>query len=151
VKDVPQIKAAYDWMVDTFRAEASAATQEGNAARVTQLEQFRDALERGIFVALFGQFELAVTARFEAARDARRQNTDWNVRRGWDVPSYQDRRLPFETKLTLVLDSRESANGKALQAYSSRNHFAHGGTNQPVGSIDQFVSDLYVWLGLLRG
>ena len=36
------------------------------------------------------------------------------------------------------------------QAYALRNHCAHGNTSVPVGSIDQLVQDLYVWLAFLQ-
>jgi len=77
------------------------------------------------------------------------------MRRGWDVPAYAEARgarprVSFETKLALVLDRQEAAYRKILQAYALRNHCAHGGTSEPVGSIDQFVNDLYGWRALLR-
>jgi hypothetical protein len=150
MRQVPQIKAAYDWMVTAYEAEVSKAMATGNTQAVDRLDETRDALERGVFVMLFGQFEKAVTEYFEQARDARANNPDWTSRRGWDVPAYKDRRVPFETKLALVLDQRGPSKMKVLQAYNVRNHCAHGGSSQPVGSIDQFVNDLYTWLALLR-
>lgn len=151
MRQVPQIKAAYDWMVEAYEADVASALDAGNTLAVDHLDETRDTFERGVFVVLFGQFEQSVTERFESARDARETNPDWTSRRGWDVPAYRGRRVPFDTKLALVLDRRVSAHGKVLEAYALRNHCAHGGTSVPVASIDQFVKDLYEWSGLLRG
>jgi hypothetical protein len=152
MQQVPQIKAAYDWMIAAYQAEVSTAMATGNIQAVNQLDEKRDTFERGIFIILFGQFENAVNEHFEQARDARFCNPDWTRRRGWDVPAYRDRRrLPFETKLALVLDQHDPEGRKVLQAYELRNHCAHGGTSRPVGSIDEFVNDLYIWQSLLRG
>jgi hypothetical protein len=150
MRQVPQIKAAYDWMIAAYQAEVSAAMATGNTNAVVRLEETRDALERGVFVTLFAQFESVVTDYFVQARNVRSANPDWTSRRGWDIPAYLDRRVPFETKLALVLDQRESSRAKVMQADSLRNHCAHGGSSEPVGSIDQFVNDLYTWQALLR-
>lgn len=150
MKQVPQIKAAYDWMILAYQAGVAAAVAAGNAPAVDQLGEKRDVLERGVFVILFGQFEKSVTEYFEQARDARATNPDWTARRGWDVPAYAIQRVPFETMLSLVIDKRNPSYGRILQAYARRNHCAHGGTNEPVGSIDLFVNDLYSWQALLR-
>jgi hypothetical protein len=144
------IKEAYDWMVAATFADASRAEAAGDSEAVDRLEMVRDILERGAFVMLFGQFETAVTETFEQARVSRSANPDWKARRGWDVPAYAARRVPFETKLALVMDRRTDVHGKIMQAYALRNHCAHGGHRETVGSIDEFVANLYVWQGLLR-
>jgi hypothetical protein len=144
------IKAAYDWMVAATFADASSAEASGDIEAADRLETVRDILERGAFVMLFGQFETAVTETFEQARSARSTNPDWKSRRGWDIPAYRDRRVPFETKLALMMDRRTDAHGKIMQAYALRNHCAHGGHREAVGSIDELVTNLYVWQGLLR-
>ncbi|MGH7090991.1 MAG: hypothetical protein ACREE4_05760 [Stellaceae bacterium] len=118
---------------------------------MARLDEKRDALERGVFVILFAQFEKAIKEHFEKARDVRSSNPDWTHRRGWDIPAYLDRRVPFETMLSLVLDQRNPSLSKILQAYGRRNHCAHGGSSVPIGSIDEFVKDLYVWQSLLHG
>ena len=150
MREVPQIKAAYDWMVEAYQTEVSAAVSAGNHVAVDRLDKNRDALERGMFVVLFGQFEKAVAEYFQQARDTRAANPDWSIRRGWDISTYAGDRVPFETRLTLVVDKRNPSYGGILQAYGLRNHCPHGGTSQPVGSIDEFVKDLYVWSSLLR-
>jgi hypothetical protein len=146
MRQVPQIKAAYDWVIGVYQAEVSKAMAAGNIQTVDHLGETRDTLERGVFVLLFGQFENAVNEYFEDARNARSSNPDWTHRRGWDIPAYRDaRRVPFETRLALVLDQQNPSRNKIMEAYALRNHCAHGGTREPVGSIDQFVNDLYVW------
>lgn len=150
MQQVPQIKAAYDWMVRTYQEEVSKAMGARNTTAVDRLEETRDTLEGGVFVILFGQFEMLVNEYFESARDARANNRDWTSRRGWDVPAYSGHRIPFETKLALVLDRQDPSHAKVLDAYGRRNHCAHGGSGQPVGSIDQFVADLYTWQAQLR-
>lgn len=150
MRQVPQIKAAYDRLIGFYQTEISKAMATGDIQALSRFEEMRDVLERGVFIMLFGQFENAVNEYFMHARDARSSNPDWNHRRGWDIPAYQERRVPFETKLALVLDQQNPSRKKILAAYALRNHCAHGGTREPVGSIDQFVNDLYVWQGLLR-
>ncbi|MBY0558590.1 hypothetical protein [Hyphomicrobium sp.] len=142
---VPEIKAAYDWAIKAYSAEVATAMAAGNRLAVERLDGTRDLLERGFFVLLFGQFEAEVTQLFERVRDKRSAVANWVTRRGWDVPEYIGKRVPFETKLALVLDRRDAAHGKVLRAYATRNHCAHGGHTEPVGSIDQFVNDLYAW------
>jgi len=109
------------------------------------MEARRDLLERGIFVLMFGQFEKAVTSKFEGAVNARAANPDWTRRRGWDVSSLKSKKVPFEIKLAMVLDSQSPSFGHILQTYAKRNHCAHGGTTNAVGSIDALVADLYRW------
>jgi hypothetical protein len=143
MRKVPEIKAAYDWTIKAYSAEVATAMVAGNRAAVERLDGTRDLLERGFL--LFGQFEMEVTQIFERLRDKRSAVANWATRRGWDIPDYKGKRVPFETKLALVLDRRDSAHGKVLRAYATRNHCAHGGHTEPVGSIDQFVNDLYTW------
>ena len=150
MRAIPQTKAAYDWMLQAYEAEVSRSMAASNILAVNRLDETRDAIERGLFVVLFGQFEQSVTMIFEEARDTRSNNPDWHNRRGWDVPAYRDRRIQFETKLALLLDQRLPEKSKVLRAYALRNHCAHGGTSEPVGSIDEFIKDLYTWVGLLR-
>lgn len=146
----PQIKAAYDWMIAAYQADVSAALAAGDAIAVDRLEEKRDALERGVFVMLFAQFEKEVTDCFERARDARSAESNWANRRGWDVPILQGRRVPFETRLALVLDKNGPFHAKAWNAYGLRNRCAHGEGAPAVGSIDQFVQDLYTWQAALK-
>lgn len=150
MRDVPRIKAAYDWMVRSYEAAVADAMATGDTSAVDRLDETRDVVDRSIFVLLFAQFEAAVNECFEQARDSRASNPDWTSRRGWDVPAYRDRRVPFETKLALVLDRRQQDHAKVLQASAVRNHCVHGGSRQPVGSIDQLVADLFVWHAQLR-
>jgi len=150
VREVAQIKAAYDWMMRAYQAEASKTGTSATA--IARLEKYRDALEAGVFVTQFAQFESEVNNHFERACNARRDSPDWNRRRGWDIPAYQsDRayRVTFDTKLALVLDRRSSFYKNVMRAYVLRNQCAHGKI-VPVGSIDQFVNDLFTWQGQLR-
>ncbi len=103
-----------------------------------------------MFVLMFGQFEVAVNDAFQAAKAARSGNPDWTQCRGRDADSLQGRKVPFETKLSLVLDRRLPAFGKILNTYGIRNHCAHGGMTVPVGSIDSLETDLYAWQAELR-
>lgn len=150
MKEVQQIKAAYDWTIEAYDREVGAAIAAGDMDTVKRLTGKRDAIERGLFVLLFAQFEFALTECFEQARDARGSAADWSRRRGWDVPGYAGRRVAFETKLALVLDRTSSVHGKILQTYALRNHCAHGNTSVAVGFIDQLVKDLYVWQACLQ-
>ena len=150
MRDLPRIKAAYDWLTQTSEAAIEEALGRGDTAAVRRLKEARDMLERGIFVLLFGQFEQEVSRTFETARDRRAGNPDWRARRGWDVPSLAGRRLPFETRLALILDRRQPTHGAVVRAYGLRNHLAHGGTSETVGSIEQLVADLYAWQAALE-
>jgi hypothetical protein len=150
VRQLARIKAGYDWLVQMHETALAAAEATGDQAAVTRLENVRDVMDRGIFVLLFGQFEQHVTEIFEAARDRRAGNLDWRTRRGWDTPALSGRRLPFETRLALVLDRRTPVYRAVIHAYALRNHLAHGGTAEPVGSIEQLVVDLYAWQAALE-
>lgn len=151
MRDVPRIKAAYEWMLRAYERDTSAALEAGDDGAGLRLEHYRDSLERGLFVVLFGQFERHVTQTFETARDKRAESADWRSRRGWDVPALSDRRVTFETKLALVLDRRSPAYRRVMRAYALRNHLAHGGMTEPVGSIEEFVEDLFAWQSGLSG
>ena len=151
MREVPRIKASYDWLVASQEAALADAAARNDAKTVDRLEAIRDTLDRGVFVLLFGQFEQHVTELFERARDRRVDNPDWRVRRGWDTPALAGRKLTFETRLALVLDRRSASYRAAITAYGLRNHFAHGGTSQPVAAIETFVADLYAWHAALEG
>lgn len=150
MRQLPQIRSAYDWFFAQWQSEATRAAGRGDLAALTGLEDKRDTLERGVFVLMFGQFEVAVNDVFQTARTARAGNADWTRRRGWDADALQGRKVPFETKLSLVLDRRSASFGKILNTYGIRNHCAHGGMTLSVGSIDSLETDLYAWQAELR-
>jgi hypothetical protein len=150
MQKLPEIKATYDWFFARYTSEIAERTKRNDIAGIDQMEARRDILERGVFVLMFGQFEKAVTSAFESAVNTRATNPDWTRRRGWDVPSLSGRRVPFDTKLTMVLDRRSPSFGRILQTYETRNHCAHGGTTSAVGSIDALEGDLYRWHRELR-
>lgn len=151
MRQLPQIKAAYDWFLEHYQREIGALAEKGDDAGIDRMDEKRDVLERGIFVLMFGQFENAVDQTFQQALSDRVGNPDWTRRRGWDADSLKGRRVPFETKLSMLLDRQTPAFGKILETYAIRNHCAHGGTTAPIGSIDALESDLYRWQGELRG
>ncbi len=147
---LPEIKATYDWFFAHYEDETTQRARNNDIASIDLMEVKRDILERGIFVLMFGQFEKAVTLAFEDALATRATNPDWNRRRGWDASSLRGRKVPFETKLAMVLDSRSPSFAKILLTYATRNHCAHGGTTNAVGSIDALEADLYRWHAELR-
>jgi hypothetical protein len=150
MEKLPEIKASYDWFFARYRDEIAERARRNDIAGIDRMELRRDILERGIFVLMFGQFEKAVNSKFEYAVNARVTNPDWTHRRGWDTPSVKGKKVPFDTKLAMVLDSRSPSFGHILQTYATRNHCAHGGTTNAVGSIDALEADLYRWHGELR-
>jgi hypothetical protein len=147
---LPEIKATYDWFFAHYQSEIAGRTRRNDIAGIDQMEARRDILERGIFILMFGQFEKAMTSAFENARTVRVANPDWSRRRGWDTSSVRGKKVPFDTKLALVLDSQSPSFGQILQTYETRNHCAHGGTTNAVGSIDLLEANLYRWHGELR-
>ncbi|MCC0807340.1 hypothetical protein FPV16_14030 [Methylobacterium sp. W2] len=147
---LPLIKATYDWFFAQWQREAMKSASSGDIAALARLDEKRDTLERGVFVLMFGQFEVAVNEVFTAARTSRAGNADWTQRRGWDADSLRGRKVPFETRLSLVLDRHSPSFNKILATYAVRNHCAHGGTASPVGSINSLESDLYAWQRELR-
>ena len=149
MRQMPEIKAGYDWMIAAHRAEYAEALASIDQARQDQLDRNRDHLERGIFVLLFAQFEVALNESFERLRNARQANPDWTARRGWDTLELRRKRPPFETRLALMLDRTGAEFGEVTAAYDIRNACAHGRTTTAVGSIDQFVKDLYRWQAAL--
>jgi hypothetical protein len=150
MQELPEIKASYDWFFARYQAEIADRAKRNDIAGIDQMESRRDILERGIFVLMFGQFEKAVNSKFNDAMNARAANPDWTHRRGWDTPSVRGKKVPFDTKLAMVLDSRLPSFGQVLQTYATRNHCAHGGTTDAVGSIDALEANLYRWHGELR-
>ncbi|KQP67902.1 hypothetical protein [Methylobacterium sp. Leaf112] len=150
MQQLPRIKAAYDWFYGQWQREASRLAEAGDVSALAKLDEKRDTLERGVFVLMFGQFEVAVDSIFQTARTRRLGEADWALRRGWDTGSLQGRKIPFETKLSLVLDRRSPTFGKILGTYATRNHCAHGGMELSVGSIDSLAAELYAWCSELR-
>jgi len=150
MQKLPEIKATYDWFFAHYQTEAAERARRNDIPGIDQMEVRRDVLERSIFVLMFGQFEKAVTSIFEAAVNARSANPDWRRRRGWDTSSLKGKKVPFETKLAMVLDSQSLSFGQILQTYATRNHCAHGGMTNAVGSIDALEADLYRWNGELQ-
>lgn len=150
MQQLPEIKAAYNWFFVQWQVEASNAVSLNDLIALAKLEEKRDVFERGIFVLMFGQFEVAVIAKFEHARDSRLSNHDWQHRRGWDNNALKGKKVPFETKLAMILDRNSAAYSKIVATYQIRNHCAHGGTTDPVGSIDALEADLYQWSSQLK-
>lgn len=146
-----EIKATYDWLLSLFEAEVAQMVRDDDMAGIDRAEARLDVVERGFFVLMFAQFEKAVTQTFEDASRARATSPDWGRRRGWDAISALGKRVPFETKLAMVMDRQSPSFGKIITTYGTRNHCAHGGTTNPVGSIMALEADLYRWLGELRG
>jgi hypothetical protein len=150
MQKIPEIKATYDWFFACYAEDIAQRAQKNDIAGIDQMEARRDILERAIFVLMFGQFEKAVTSAFEDALNARAANPDWTRRRGWDISLFKGRKVPFDIKLAMVLDSQSPSFGRILQTYATRNHCAHGGTTDAVGSIDALEADLYRWHRELR-
>lgn len=150
MQKLPEIKATYDWFFQHYESEIEVRARNNDIAGIDQMEARRDILERGIFVLMFGQFEKAVNSTFENAVNARAANPEWTRRRGWDTSSLKGRKVPFDTKLAMVLNSQSPSFAKILQTYATRNHCAHGGMTDPVGSIDALEADIYRWHGELR-
>jgi len=149
MRQVAEIKAAYDWMIAKHNTDYADALAANHQNALERLESHQDQLDRGVFVLLFAQFEVAVTERFERTRTARQANPDWTTRRGWDTLEVRRKRPPFETRLALTLDRDCPEFGEVIAAYKIRNDCAHGRTATPVGSIDQLVRDLFRWQAAL--
>lgn len=150
MQKLPEIKAAYEWFFERYEAELAELAKSNDIPGIDKMEARRDILERGIFVLMFGQFEAAVTLAFDNAVAKRSKNPDWKNRRGWDTSVLRGRKVPFETKLAMVLDSQSPSFSKIVHAYGIRNHCAHGGTTSAIVSIDALESSLYSWSGELR-
>ena len=150
MQKLPEIKASYEWFMELYNKEVAILAQSNNLIGLTKLRDYLDFMERGYFVIMFAQFENAVNDKFESARQARITNVDWTQRRGWDADSLNGAKVPFETKLAMVMDKKKDPYGKVKQAYEKRNHCAHGGTTLAVGSIDSLENDLYDWSAKLK-
>jgi hypothetical protein len=150
MREAARLAAEHEWAMRLLDEQEFTAAAAGNAQTLLHLKLFRDSLNRGFYVLLFGQFEVELQERFRRRRDLAAVNPDWRERRGWDVPTLQGSRVPFETMLALMLDRNGVSHRKIMTAFSHRNHCAHGGTAEPIGSIGQLVKDLYVWQGELR-
>lgn len=149
MRQVADIKAGYDWMIGAHRADYAAALASNDQVRQDRLDRNRDHLERGVFVLLFAQFEVALNESFERSRTARQGNPDWTARRGWDTPELRRKRPAFEARLAMMLNRNGSEYPEVIAAYDIRNACAHGRTTTAVGSIDQLVNSLYRWQAAL--
>lgn len=150
MKRLLEIKATYDWFFAHYSAEIKDLTQRNDLAGIEKMDARRDVLERGIFVLMFGQFETAVSDAFDKALSARASNPDWKFRRGWDMDIFKSKKIGFETKLAMVLDSQSPSFREIKTAYQQRNHCAHGGMTNAVASINALIGDLYRWESELR-
>lgn len=146
---LPEIKASFDRFFNYYQSEANRLVQSSQIDLLNSLDQQLAHLERGYFVVMFGQFEHEVDNAFNDARVKRCGDTNWLVRRGWDTPALGGRKVPFETKLSLVIDRKDVQFGKILHAYGQRNHCAHGGVSETV-VIPALAQDLYIWQSLIR-
>lgn len=151
MRQLPEIMATYDWIVDQMDREGQSLTRAGERQKLEALSQKRDILERAFFVLMFGQFENDVTDKFETTRAAKITNPDWTQRRGWDVPALASKKVPFDTRLAMVMDRQKPSFGAVLNSYATRNHCAHGGLSEPVGAIRSLEKDLYAWQADLGG
>lgn len=145
MRDLPLIKASYDWFLAHYQREVGVVAANGDLVALERLDEKRDIFERGIFILMFAQFELSVNGKFDSERTFRVSNPDWRFRRGWDADSLSGKKVPFETKLAMVLDKRSQYFNEIRRTYDIRNHCAHGGTNEPVGSIEGLANALYEW------
>ena len=117
MRQVLEIKAAYDWMIATHQRAYREALIAGDKPGQDRLDRDRDHLEKGMFVLLFAQFEVAMNGSFDRARALRQSSADWPVRRGWDTPGLR-RKLPsFETRLAMTLDRNSPEYGEVVAAY----------------------------------
>ncbi len=149
MRRVPEINAAYAWMVAAHEKDYLLALAADDTTGQARLDTARDHLERGIFVLLFAEFEVAMNEALERARLARQFNADWTVRRGWDTPEMRRKRPSFETRLAMTLDRTGTEFAEITAAYEIRNACAHGKTTISVGSIDRLVMNLYRWQAAL--
>ncbi|MDO9416295.1 hypothetical protein [Pararhizobium sp.] len=147
---MPEIKASYDWFIGQYERQAQVLSASNDLTAIDRLDIKRDIFERGIFVLMFAQFEVAVNHTFEAVMSKRLGDDDWSRRRGWDADTLKGPRVSFHVRLCMVMDRRNPEFGQINKNYALRNHCAHGGTTEPVGSIDDFEHNLYRWQSFLR-
>ena len=145
MRDLPLIKASYDWFLSHYQREVSVLAANNDLDAIDRLDVKRDIFERGVFILMFAQFEAAVSDKFDTERTSRVGNPDWRHRRGWDADSLVGRKVPFETKLSMVLDKRSPYFNEIRRTYDIRNHCAHGGVTEPIGSIEGLSNALYDW------
>ena len=144
MKDLARILAAY--------ADLDAVLEQALAkiADLLKTEARQVLNDQAYFLLCWGQLEVAIDNRCRDAVRRRRQTTDWQIRRAWDLYNPDDRRfsgLSFEDRTRFVLDGqggRGSPYALTIKHYGIRNEIAHGKLRSTRVDVGIFVQDCFV-------
>ncbi len=146
VRDLERILDAYtqtDASLEAKRTPAAAASVASTEARQVLNDQ-------AYFLLCWGQLETEINARCREAIRRRREDPDWQTRRGWDLYNPDDPRLSglsFEDRVRLVLDmqgGRGSPFAKVMVHYEMRNKVAHGRLESRRVDVRAVVGDFHL-------
>lgn len=132
MQDLAALAALYDEIDAWLEAQRTHAAASGNDADVSRVETKQRLNDQAYFVLCWGQLEAEIDNTCREAIRRRKGDTDWNVRRAWDLFNPDDKRLSglsFEDRAALVLD-RGGGSGRpfarVISFYALRNQIAHG-------------------------
>lgn len=132
MRSLQQIAALYDEINKSFDDQRLKAIADSDEAARQRIEQKQLLNDQAYFVICWGQLETEIDDACRGAIRQRQANTNWEMRRGFDFYSPDERRLSgltFDRRVAMVLD-RGAGSGspfaKVMSYYETRNRIAHG-------------------------
>ena len=104
--------------------------------------------DHAYFLLCWGQIEVELNEACQEAIRKRWKDSDWTVRRGWELYDPDDKRLSglnFVDRITLVLDKRAAGRewSMARKWYDLRNFIAHGGSHEQRIDLDSVIQEFF--------
>ena len=143
MSDLEAIAALYqqlDNSLEDLREQHDAAGEAGERDRVARQQRLN---EQAWFVLAWGQLEAEIG---EACREAIRlgqSQDEWRHRRAWSLYDYENPRLSFKSRLTLVLDRSSEEWKRTVELYEVRNQIAHGDLRSEGIDVSTVIEDFH--------
>lgn len=150
MKELPHIRALYLELDAGLEAQRVAARGSSDPSLVDRVEQKQRINDQAYFVLCWGQLELSIDETCRNAIRKRRADSNWNMRRAWDLYNPDEKRLSglrFEDRTALVLDQNAGSGSpwaKVMNYYALRNQIAHGNLQAQRIDVNEVVGDFYV-------
>ena len=126
LQTIATIYEEIDNALESLRGAESTVDKDSESDPITRKQQIND---QAYFVLAWGQLEADVVETCRETIRKAQQDSDWRVRRAWDLYDPENRRLSglsFENRLSLVLEKGTDTWKRTMQLYSVRNQIAHG-------------------------
>ena len=153
MKAFAQIVALYEEIDDTLRLAMEAASGTSANSTRDRLMQKRLIHEQAYFLLCWGQLESEINDACEALIARRKNNPNWELRRGFDFYEQGDTRLRFERRVAMVLDrgaGRGGPHAKVLSYYRIRNGIAHGALASVLVDLRKMIPEFYLIQAAIR-